>query len=66
MPLGYDIMTSFVFEDEEAELPYRALLFVNGWFMGKRVANLGYVFQSLTESSRVMTLAQSSSQVYRA
>ena len=23
--------------------PYRAILFVNGWMMGKRVANLGCV-----------------------
>ena len=33
-------MLSFTF-DESAQ-PYRALLFVNGWMMGKRVANLGY------------------------
>ncbi|ESK87049.1 glycoside hydrolase family 35 protein [Moniliophthora roreri MCA 2997] len=39
-PCGIDIMMSFVFE-EEFGLPYRALLFVNGWMMGKRVGNLG-------------------------
>ena len=38
---GFDVMLSFTF-DESAQ-PYRALLFVNGWMMGKRVANLGYV-----------------------
>jgi hypothetical protein len=40
-PSGYDVMMSFEFEDNEEELPYRALLFVNGWHMGKRIANLG-------------------------
>ena len=39
IPLGFDVMLSFTF-DESAQ-PYRALLFVNGWMMGKRVANLG-------------------------
>lgn len=39
---GYDVMMSFVFEDGgAASPPYRALLFVNGWQMGKRVGNLG-------------------------
>jgi hypothetical protein len=40
IPPGLDVMLSFTF-DESAQ-PYRALLFVNGWMMGKRVANLGY------------------------
>ena len=40
IPPGFDVMLSFTF-DESAQ-PYRALLFVNGWMMGKRVANLGY------------------------
>lgn len=40
LPAGYDVMLSFNFEDE-GEPPYRALLFVNGWQMGKRVGNLG-------------------------
>ncbi|EIM90945.1 glycoside hydrolase family 35 protein [Stereum hirsutum FP-91666 SS1] len=40
LPDGYDVMLSFNFEDE-GEPPYRALLFVNGWQMGKRVGNLG-------------------------
>ncbi|KAH9009703.1 glycoside hydrolase family 35 protein [Lactarius pseudohatsudake] len=39
IPPGFDVMLSFTF-DESAQ-PYRALLFVNGWMMGKRVANLG-------------------------
>ena len=39
-PAGFDVMLSFTF-DKSAQ-PYRALLFVNGWMMGKRVANLGY------------------------
>uniref|UniRef100_A0A0W0G5J3 beta-galactosidase n=1 Tax=Moniliophthora roreri TaxID=221103 RepID=A0A0W0G5J3_MONRR len=39
-PTGTDVMMSFQFE-EELGLPYRALLFVNGWMMGKRVGNLG-------------------------
>ncbi len=40
IPAGFDVTISFTF-DEIAQ-PYRALLFVNGWMMGKRVANLGY------------------------
>jgi hypothetical protein len=40
IPPDFDVMLSFTF-DESAQ-PYRALLFVNGWMMGKRVANLGY------------------------
>ncbi len=40
IPPGLDVMLSFTF-DESAQ-PYRAFLFVNGWMMGKRVANLGY------------------------
>ena len=32
-------MMSFQFSGEDA--PYRALLFVNGWKFGKRVANIG-------------------------
>ena len=40
IPPGFDVMLSFTF-DESAQ-PYRAFLFVNGWMMGKRVANLGY------------------------
>ena len=37
-----DVHMSFTFEDPLGAA-YRALLFVNGWMMGKRVANLGYV-----------------------
>lgn len=45
VPAGTDVPMSFVFDDGVGETgsPYRALLFVNGWMMGKRVANLGYV-----------------------
>jgi hypothetical protein len=39
IPAGFDVMLSFTFD--ESSQPYRALLFVNGWMMGKRVANLG-------------------------
>lgn len=52
IPSGYDVMMSFEFEDNREELPYRALLFVNGWHMGKRVANLGYVISSLYLQSK--------------
>ncbi|KAF8625954.1 hypothetical protein AX17_006679 [Amanita inopinata Kibby_2008] len=40
IPHGVDVMMSLTF-DEPLGQPYRALLFVNGWMMGKRVANLG-------------------------
>jgi hypothetical protein len=38
-------MLSFNFDGNSGDLgsPYRALLFVNGWMMGKRVGNLGCV-----------------------
>ncbi|TFK90360.1 glycoside hydrolase family 35 protein [Polyporus arcularius HHB13444] len=39
-PKDVDGFVSFQFEDEDLQ-PYRALLFVNGWMFGKRVANLG-------------------------
>ena len=39
IPPGFDVMMSFRFN--ESSQPYRAFLFVNGWMMGKRVANLG-------------------------
>ncbi|EIM81437.1 glycoside hydrolase family 35 protein [Stereum hirsutum FP-91666 SS1] len=43
MPAGFDVMMSFNFGDVAGNdgQPYRALLFVNGWQMGKRVGNLG-------------------------
>jgi hypothetical protein len=41
MPDEVDAHMSFTFD--QSTQPYRALLFVNGWMMGKRVANLGYV-----------------------
>ncbi|EKM56228.1 glycoside hydrolase family 35 protein [Phanerochaete carnosa HHB-10118-sp] len=44
VPQGVDAMFSFVFDNNTA-VPagqaYRALLFVNGWQYGKRVANIG-------------------------
>ncbi|KAF8968901.1 glycoside hydrolase family 35 protein [Flammula alnicola] len=40
IPKGLDVMLSFTFEEPQGQ-PYRALLFVNGWMMGKRVGNLG-------------------------
>ncbi|CAE6466068.1 unnamed protein product [Rhizoctonia solani] len=41
---AYDVPISFEFENEPA--PYRALLFVNGWLMGRYIANLGPQFKS--------------------
>ncbi|KAI5120768.1 hypothetical protein M0805_004731 [Coniferiporia weirii] len=43
IPEGADVPMSFVFDGGSGATnqPYRALLFVNGWMMGKRVANLG-------------------------
>jgi hypothetical protein len=39
-----DVPMSFVFDNNTlaTDVPYRAILFVNGWMMGKRVGNLGY------------------------
>lgn len=42
---GLDVPMSFTFAEEFGQ-PYRALLFVNGWQMGKRIGNLGYVLPS--------------------
>ncbi|KIY43874.1 glycoside hydrolase family 35 protein [Fistulina hepatica ATCC 64428] len=39
-PYGVDIPMSVVFREPLGQ-PYRALLYVNGWMMGKRVGNLG-------------------------
>lgn len=39
IPEYLDILMSFSFD--QSSQSYRALLFVNGWMMGKRVANLG-------------------------
>ncbi|KAF7307336.1 Beta-galactosidase [Mycena indigotica] len=39
LPRGYDIPLSFVFDSAVGQ--YRAQLYVNGWQMGKRIANLG-------------------------
>ncbi|KDQ25709.1 glycoside hydrolase family 35 protein [Pleurotus ostreatus PC15] len=40
IPKGFDAFLSFTFNEPLGQ-PYRALLFVNGWHMGKRVGNLG-------------------------
>ncbi|KAJ8691652.1 hypothetical protein PTI98_011202 [Pleurotus ostreatus] len=40
IPQGFDAFLSFTFNEPLGQ-PYRALLFVNGWHMGKRVGNLG-------------------------
>ncbi|KAJ6610612.1 glycoside hydrolase family 35 protein [Mycena sp. CBHHK59/15] len=39
LPKGYDIPLSFVFDSAVGH--YRAQLYVNGWQMGKRIANIG-------------------------
>ncbi|KAF7303052.1 Beta-galactosidase [Mycena kentingensis (nom. inval.)] len=39
LPKGYDIPLSFVFSSATGQ--YRAQLYVNGWQMGKRIANIG-------------------------
>ena len=42
IPDGYDVPMEFVFDDaRDGDSAYRALIFINGWMMGKRVANLG-------------------------
>ncbi|KAI0738818.1 glycoside hydrolase superfamily [Daedaleopsis nitida] len=41
VPHGVDAMMSFQFGVERAPLPYRALLFVNGWKFGKRIGDIG-------------------------
>lgn len=38
-PEGFDMPMSFEFD--ALDQPYRAWLYVNGWNMGKRVANIG-------------------------
>ncbi|KAG8685190.1 hypothetical protein FRC11_010962, partial [Ceratobasidium sp. 423] len=43
IPQAYDVPISFEFKNEPA--PYRALLFVNGWLMGRYIANLGPQFK---------------------
>jgi len=60
IPAGFDVMLSFTFD--HTTQPYRALLFVNGWMMGKRVANLGPQFkfpvhQGILEYNGVNTVA---------
>ncbi|EPQ32120.1 uncharacterized protein PFL1_00317 [Pseudozyma flocculosa PF-1] len=44
VPAGHDLPLSFVFDGEQAKMPesdYRALLFVNGWQFGRRLARFG-------------------------
>lgn len=43
IPEETDVPISFLFDGGSSLTvqPYRAILFVNGWMMGKRVANLG-------------------------
>ncbi|KIJ64658.1 glycoside hydrolase family 35 protein [Hydnomerulius pinastri MD-312] len=43
IPEGFDVPMSFTFDDSFQA--YRAQLYVNGWMMGKRVANLGPQYQ---------------------
>ncbi|KAJ7088852.1 galactose-binding domain-like protein [Mycena belliarum] len=45
IPTGIEAFMSFTFEDPLGQ-DYRLLLWVNGWMMGKRVANLGQVPQA--------------------
>ncbi|KAJ3775849.1 glycoside hydrolase family 35 protein [Lentinula raphanica] len=40
IPEGLDVLMSFSFEEVLGQ-PYRAYIFINGWMLGKRVANLG-------------------------
>lgn len=40
IPKGLDVPMAFEFKELFGQ-PYRVLLFVNGWMMGKRVGNLG-------------------------
>ena len=46
IPSSLDAAISFLFDGGSTATvqPYRAILFVNGWMMGKRVGNLGLVF----------------------
>lgn len=44
IPSGFDVPLSFTFTEPFGQ-PYRAILFVNGWMMGKRVGNLGQVIR---------------------
>ncbi|KAI5120764.1 hypothetical protein M0805_004727 [Coniferiporia weirii] len=43
LPADMDVPISFLFDGGSTSTtqPYRAILFVNGWMMGKRVGNLG-------------------------
>ena len=49
VPDQTDVPLSFVFDGGSTSTaqPYRAILFVNGWMMGKRVANLGCIYFSI-------------------
>ncbi|RDB14620.1 putative beta-galactosidase A [Hypsizygus marmoreus] len=61
IPRGVDVPMSFTFEEPLSQ-PYRALLFVNGWMMGKRIGNLGPqakfpVHEGILDYSGVNTVA---------
>ncbi|KAJ7583566.1 glycoside hydrolase family 35 protein [Mycena floridula] len=61
VPKGQDIPLSFTFQEPFGQ-PYRAILFVNGWMMGKRVGNLGPqakfpVHQGILDYNGVNTVA---------
>lgn len=47
---GYDVTFSLDFADEDE--PYRAEVWINGWQMARRVANLGCVCPSATKGPR--------------
>lgn len=64
IPKGVDAMLSFTFQEPQGQA-YRAILFVNGWMMGKRVANLGYALLHLSRFAITHSPSQTSSQVPR-
>jgi hypothetical protein len=57
IPSYNEVFMSFTFD--RSSQPYRAYLFVNGWMMGKRVANLG---SAMTTPSLQLKLISTSPQ----
>ncbi|KAJ2913369.1 hypothetical protein MD484_g7048, partial [Candolleomyces efflorescens] len=55
IPKELDVMLSFNFEEPLGQ-SYRAFLFVNGWMMGKRIANLGPQAKFPVHEGRVLTI----------
>lgn len=55
IPKSQDVFLSFNFDNGTMGQPYRAYLFVNGWMMGKRVGNLGFVLCSLSLNEPLTT-----------